>query len=1528
MMAGTAWGGQKGTGGTVTTTTIGGKLYYLHTFTNVGSDSFTPSENLAPEYLVVGGGGGGGKGNWGCAGGGAGGLITSVRGCYSGGGTPGVGSNPNVPAVLAGGTAYTVTVGDGGNGGSQGSNGWDSVFGNTGTEFARAKGGGGGGGPGSVGLPGGSGGGGGTYITPPGAGAGTLNQGNAGGAGSAGDDGGGGGGAGNPGASSATANGGSGLANTITGSSVRYAGGGGGGRGGDPQGGASDGGGPCGSPGTANSGGGGGGSYHNGAAQKGGSGVVIIRYKDVNTLPTQVGKNITVGMVSNSVTVTGQQLDNGSTDADGDPLVFGINGQVSVTYTNGDFGDHVVTFAVYDGTAMSSCQQTVTVVCAGSGLLASGGDVVSIYTNYPGTETQVVYGCHQFTSSGYQFIPKKALAVEYLVIGGGGGGGSGNANGTGGGGAGGYRCSVVGEKSGGNNNAEPVTNLTAFVGVPVTVGSGSGSDTKGNASSFGAISADGGGAGGGSGAGGSGGSGGGGGYLAGGGNGTSLQGCNGGPAFDGGGQWGGGGGGGAKTAGIGRVDSSTHGNGGDGLASSITGGTPVTRAGGGGSGWGNTSGTAGAGASAEGGGGNGGYSTGGNGRSGIVIVRYEIPVPSVKVTAPTNNQVLAWNASIAATATVANATVTSVDFYTNTASAAYGLAGSDSDPTGGYTLSLAAGSLPAGTNHIYAVMNASEGTFTSAVNAVIVETLPIVTVTFPTDGQSFANLSSITATATVSHGIAPYTVYFYTNNETQVGSDGSAPYTSSLLGPLGGGSYQIYAKVTDGNGDTVYSTTNTITVLPPALAVSVAGPTEYPYNGTIASTATVVFATSPYTVKFWTNSVPATGWGQAGADGISTSLYAVSFGPLAPGQYSIRATVDDAYPASATSSTYTVTVLAAPTVTLNTPTPSQQFALNASVTSTVTCGSGKTPYTVTFYTNENGSAYGPAGTVAGTASQTSFTNVLSSLGAGTYGIYAVVTDAYYSVATSVTNTFLVGGTLPTLSHRPPTAVTTGSATFNGFLSTTGNPSTYVYVLYGQNTNAWSFTNAVTAPGGGWTNNSPIAASIGSLTPGLTYYYTIGASNGAPFSATTTASGSTNFITGEVTAQNTGGNAQYKTGGSSNGQFTIYRPATCTNEALVVSYTLSGATVSPSGSATLNAGSTSAVVTLAPSILVGYSSNAVLTLTAGAGDYPYGTPANSATCTVLATDVTPTPPYKAFGGDVLSIITNNVGTSSQTVYAVHQYTNTASTAYFIPSTRIRNVEFLVVGGGGGGAVGNSSTYSAGGGGAGGLITSVSTCKSGGGTPGVGSNPNLPATLTGGVAYNVTVGDGGAGSVGEGSGTNGQDSVFGNTGSEFARAKGGGGGGRYDTGGLTGGSGGGTGGYGSPLAGGAGTVNQGFAGGGRALNKDSGGGGGGAGNAGGDSCGSGAGSGGPGLTNTITGSSVAYAGGGGGADGNNNHGGGGIGGGAAGGSGASGSPNTGGGGGAKTYNGSGGKGGSGIVIVRYDLTPPKGTVFMLR
>ena len=259
---------------------------------------------------------------------------------------------------------------------------------------------------------------------------------------------------------------------------------------------------------------------------------------------------------------------------------------------------------------------------------------------------------------------------------------------------------------------------------------------------------------------------------------------------------------------------------------------------------------------------------------------------------------------------------------------------------------------------------------------------------------------------------------------------------------------------------------------------------------------------------------------------------------------------------------------------------------------------------------------------------------------------------------------------------------------------------------------------------------------------------------------------------------------------------------------------------------------------------------------------------------------------------------NISTSGG--YRIHTFNSSGTFVNTIPSL---SAEYLIVAGGGGGG-----GQTGGGGGAGGMRTGTST---------------LSAT-----SYSITVGAGGTKAPAQssppraGSGT---DSVF-----NSITSIGGGGGGSYQGGsinsqstGANGGSGGGGAAMSSP--GGSGTSGQGNNGGqGRNGGEYDGGGGGGASQAG--TSGDSGSHGGDGSASSITGSSVTYAGGGGGCgQGGNPVGSGGAGGGANGGNdvqpGTAATANRGGGGGgSRDYGGVGGgatNGGSGVVIVRYQL-----------
>jgi hypothetical protein len=261
------------TGGTVGNITQNGKGYRTHTFTTVGTTSFTVTRGGLAEYLIVGGGGCGAD----VGGGGAGGV--------------------RLGQILLSPQTYSIVVGAGAPANPDDSD--PGVNGDPSLAFNLVAAGGGGAGGGFVagrGMVGGSGGGGGR--NPSGSiwnlgGAGRPDQGFEGGTGinflSADWEGGGGGGGGGEGHQSYSSewggDGGPGINSSITGTFQSYGGGGGsgsntqrgrGGLGGGGQG-------KLNSDGTSNDGGtntgGGGGGGWSGATGAGGSGIVIVRYR-------------------------------------------------------------------------------------------------------------------------------------------------------------------------------------------------------------------------------------------------------------------------------------------------------------------------------------------------------------------------------------------------------------------------------------------------------------------------------------------------------------------------------------------------------------------------------------------------------------------------------------------------------------------------------------------------------------------------------------------------------------------------------------------------------------------------------------------------------------------------------------------------------------------------------------------------------------------------------------------------------------------------------------------------------------------------------------------------------------------------------------------------------------------------------------------------------------------------------------------------------------------------------------------------
>jgi len=329
----------------------------------------------------------------------------------------------------------------------------------------------------------------------------------------------------------------------------------------------------------------------------------------------------------------------------------------NVTFTNAS--DSIDT--TFDWTISDISNTNVLATAVASGTVDGVSSATFTLTTGATTDTQATFNVNVTDSDGYtstkQFTITAVLSeydVDFLVIAGGGAGGGDNLDG--GGGAGGYRTSY-GSTSGGGASAESSLTLAIGTTYTITVGAGGAGSHQNNGQNGGTSSISGSDitdittVGGGTGTrianwyssanpptehGGSGGGFAGAGYASAPGNGTTGQGYDGGWA-DSNNAGGGGGAGGVG----GDATSSSSGNGGAGHTSSIT-GSSVCRAGGGAGGtyYGATNGSAtcggavsnnqsdGSPATANTGGGGGGPSypsagnPGGNGGSGLVVLRF------------------------------------------------------------------------------------------------------------------------------------------------------------------------------------------------------------------------------------------------------------------------------------------------------------------------------------------------------------------------------------------------------------------------------------------------------------------------------------------------------------------------------------------------------------------------------------------------------------------------------------------------------------------------------------------------------------------------------------------------------------------------------------------------------------------------------------------------------------------------------------------------------------------------------------------
>src|SRR5947209_9079931 len=186
------------------------------------------------------------------------------------------------------------------------------------------------------------------------------------------------------------------------------------------------------------------------------------------------------------------------------------------------------------------------------------------------------------------------------------------------------------------------------------------------------------------------------------------------------------------------------------------------------------------------------------------------------LTAPTNNSLFVVGAPITALAAVASGVAPfTVEYFTNSGvgNTVFASAGSSIAPP----FSVGLGTPSARTYNIYAI--ATDGAPTPAhanslTNTFVVAAPISFNLTAPVDGAMIDHNSSVTVSASVSGGTAPYAVQFYLDDAPTGGSVTSAPYSRNL-GALFVGDHSLRATVSDARSRVSNSLVRTIHITGP-----------------------------------------------------------------------------------------------------------------------------------------------------------------------------------------------------------------------------------------------------------------------------------------------------------------------------------------------------------------------------------------------------------------------------------------------------------------------------------------------------------------------------------------------------------------------------------------------------------------------------------------------------------------------------------------------------------------------------------------
>jgi photosystem II stability/assembly factor-like uncharacterized protein len=273
--------------------------------------------------------------------------------------------------------------------------------------------------------------------------------------------------------------------------------------------------------------------------------------------------------------------------------------------------------------------------------------------------------------------------------------------------------------------------------------------------------------------------------------------------------------------------------------------------------------------------------------------------PTVTLTSPTNNQVFASSPNsitISATATDTDGTISKVEFY-------QGNTLLNSVSISPYTYSWT--NVADGTYSITAKAydNLSAITTSTAVNIIVGNQNPTVSITSPQNNASFSQPANITINASATDPVGTISKVEFYNGATLLGTVNNTPYTFTWSG-VTSGTYSLTAKAYDNKTGTATSSIVSVTVGNQAPIVFITSPTNNSSFGTPASITINALASdidgTVSKVEFYN--------GATLLSSDATAPYLYTWTNVAIGNYTITAKAYDNGGATTTSTTVNISV--------------------------------------------------------------------------------------------------------------------------------------------------------------------------------------------------------------------------------------------------------------------------------------------------------------------------------------------------------------------------------------------------------------------------------------------------------------------------------------------------------------------------------------------------------------------------------------------------------------------------------------------